>query len=47
MHKVIFNSDDFGYSPGINYAVIDAYKKGILTSATLMTNTPGFEQAVN
>lgn len=47
MHQVIFNSDDFGYSSGINHAIIDAFKRGILTSTTLMTNTPGFKQAVN
>lgn len=47
MGKVIFNSDDFGYSSGVNYGIIDAYQKGILTSTTLMANMPGFEQAVN
>ena len=46
MGKVIINSDDFGYSSGINHGILEAHKKGILTSATLMTNTPGFEQAV-
>lgn len=46
MGKVIFNSDDFGYSRGVNYGIIDAYQKGILTSTTLMANMPGFEQAV-
>lgn len=44
--KVIINSDDFGYSRGINYGIIDAFQNGILTSTTLMTNTPGFEHAV-
>lgn len=47
MGKVIFNSDDFGYSSGVNYGIIDAYQKGILTSTTLMANMPGFEQAVS
>lgn len=46
MNKLIINSDDFGYSRGINHAVIDAHQEGILTSATLMANTPGFEHAV-
>lgn len=44
--KVIFNSDDFGYSYGVNYGIIDAYRRGILTSTTLMANMPGFEHAV-
>jgi len=46
MGKVIFNSDDFGYSRAVNYGIMDAYQKGILTSTTLMANMPGFEQAV-
>ncbi|MGH1830737.1 carbohydrate deacetylase [Enterococcus gilvus] len=46
MGKVIFNSDDFGYSYGVNYGIMDAYQRGILTSTTLMANMPGFEHAV-
>ncbi|MGM0119039.1 chitin disaccharide deacetylase [Enterococcus sp. AZ146] len=46
MGKVIFNSDDFGYSHGVNYGIMDAYQRGILTSTTLMANMPGFEHAV-
>ena len=36
MGKVIFNSDDFGYSHGVNYGIVDAYQRGILTSTTLI-----------
>lgn len=39
--KLIFNGDDFGYSRGVNWGIIDAYMNGILTSATVMTNMPG------
>lgn len=46
MGKVIINSDDFGYSRGVNYGIVDAYQNGILTSTTLMANMPGFEHAV-
>lgn len=46
MGKVIFNSDDFGYSYGVNYGIVDAYQRGVLTSTTLMANMPGFEHAV-
>lgn len=46
MGKVIFDSDDFGYSHGVNYGIMDAYQRGILTSTTLMANMPGFEHAV-
>lgn len=46
MGKVIFNSDDFGYSYGVNYGIAEAYQRGILTSTTLMANMSGFEHAV-
>ena len=34
---LIVNADDFGQSPGINRGIIEAYKHGIVTSASLMT----------
>jgi hopanoid biosynthesis associated protein HpnK len=40
------NADDFGRSPSINRAVIDAHCKGVLTTASLMVNEMAFEQAV-
>ncbi|WP_096200706.1 chitin disaccharide deacetylase [Bacillus sp. FJAT-45350] len=44
--KLIINADDFGYSRGINHGIIDSYKYGVLTSATMMMNMPGTEHAV-
>lgn len=46
MSKLIINSDDFGYGRAINHAIIDTHQEGILTSTTLMTNTPSFDHAV-
>ena len=46
MTKLIINSDDFGYSRAVNYAVIDAHQEGILTSASLLTNTSSFDHAI-
>lgn len=46
MIKVVINADDFGYSNGVNYGIIHAFKQGVLTSTTCMTNTPGFNHAV-
>lgn len=46
LKKVIINADDFGLCEGVNAGIIKAFREGILTSASLMTNTPGFEQAV-
>jgi len=46
MKKLIVNGDDFGLSAGTNRAIEDAHRYGILTSATLLTNMPGFDDAV-
>lgn len=44
--RLIVNADDFGQSLSVNEAVIRAHREGILTSASLMVNEPGFEEAV-
>lgn len=44
--KLIINADDFGYSRGINYGIIDAYNQGVVSSTTIMSNMPGFKHAV-
>lgn len=46
MIQVIVNADDFGYSRGVNSAIIRAYKQGVLTSASLMVNAEATEEAV-
>lgn len=43
--QLIINADDFGYSPAINYGIIEAFKKGVVTSTTLMVNMPGAAHA--
>jgi hopanoid biosynthesis associated protein HpnK len=45
--RLIVNADDFGLSPSVNTAVIRAHREGILTSASLMVNEPGFDEAVS
>jgi chitin disaccharide deacetylase len=40
------NADDFGYSRGVNYGIIDAHKYGIVNSTTMMMNMPGVSHAV-
>ncbi len=44
--RLIVNADDFGRSRAINQAVIGAHQKGILTTASLMVNESGMEEAV-
>lgn len=44
--RLIVNADDFGLSASVNKAVAMAHCDGILTTASLMVNEPGFEEAV-
>jgi predicted glycoside hydrolase/deacetylase ChbG (UPF0249 family) len=44
--KLIINADDFGYSQNINKAIIKTFEKNLCSSATIMANMPGFEEAV-
>ena len=44
--RIIINADDFGLCTGINKAIQQAHKHGILTSATIMTNMPAAEEAI-
>lgn len=43
--RMILNADDFGLSDSHNKAVLDGYKTGILTSASLCANTDAFFEA--
>lgn len=44
--RLIVNADDFGLSHSVNEAVIRAHRDGILTTASLMVNEPGCDEAV-
>jgi len=39
------NADDFGLSAGVNRGILEAHAAGVVTSASLMVNTPGFAAA--
>jgi predicted glycoside hydrolase/deacetylase ChbG (UPF0249 family) len=45
MKLLIVNADDFGAGRGINRGVVEAHRDGILTSASLMVDMPGSEEA--
>ncbi|MCX7970750.1 MAG: ChbG/HpnK family deacetylase [Negativicutes bacterium] len=47
MKKLIINADDFGVCPAVNQAVVDAYSRGVLTSASLMAGGRAYRQAVD
>ncbi len=46
MRRLIVNADDFGYTSGVNRAILEAHSRGVVTSATLMANGPAFAEAV-
>jgi predicted glycoside hydrolase/deacetylase ChbG (UPF0249 family) len=43
---LIVNADDFGYGAGVNRGIVEAHRSGVVTSAGLMVNTPGTDEAV-
>lgn len=44
---LIVNADDFGRSNGINLGIMEAFEKGIVTSASLMVRWPSAEAAAS
>jgi predicted glycoside hydrolase/deacetylase ChbG (UPF0249 family) len=42
---LIVNGDDFGAGRGINRGILEAHRRGILTSASLMVDTPASAEA--
>jgi chitin disaccharide deacetylase len=47
MKSLIVNADDFGASHGINHGVVEAHRRGILTSASMMVDQPASEEAAH
>jgi len=46
MKKLIVNADDFGLTEEINHGIIQAHKKGILTSTSMVATGEAFDEAV-
>jgi predicted glycoside hydrolase/deacetylase ChbG (UPF0249 family) len=44
--RVVINADDFGYSSEVNKAIEHALRMGRISSATLMANGPGINEAI-
>jgi hopanoid biosynthesis associated protein HpnK len=44
VRRLVVNADDFGFTSGVNRAIVKAHSDGIVTSATLMANGPGFSE---
>ena len=45
MRRLIVNADDFGFTSGVNRAIVEAHTNGIVTSSTLMANGKAFAEA--
>lgn len=46
MRRLIVNADDFGFTAGVNRAIVEAHTRGIVTSSTLMANGTAFDEAI-
>jgi chitin disaccharide deacetylase len=46
VRRLIINADDFGLTAGVNRGIIEAYRAGTVTSATLMAGGRAFADAV-
>jgi predicted glycoside hydrolase/deacetylase ChbG (UPF0249 family) len=42
---LIVNADDFGFTAGVNRAIVEAHSRGVVTSSTLMANGQAFAEA--
>ena len=46
MQRLIVTADDCGMSEGINQATYDLHKRGYISAASVMTNFPGYQHAL-
>ena len=46
MKRLIVNADDFGLTANVNRAILDGHCRGVITSASLLSNGEAFESAV-
>ena len=46
MKQLIVNADDFGMAPGVNRAIVEAHRTGIVTSTSMLANAAAFDEAV-
>lgn len=43
--KIVVNADDLGLNEDVNRAIFQAFREGLCSSASIMANMPGFEEA--
>jgi predicted glycoside hydrolase/deacetylase ChbG (UPF0249 family) len=47
MRYLVVNADDFGACSGVNHGIMEAHRRGIVTSTSLMVGMPGSEEAAD
>lgn len=47
MRRLIINADDFGLTSGVNRAIAESHRSGVLTSASIMANARAFDEAAS
>src|SRR5438270_8029480 len=47
VRRLIINADDFGLTAGVNRAIAEANRSGVLTSATIMANANAVDEAIS
>ncbi len=43
--KLILNADDFGYDPAVTRGIVQAMREGVVSSTTMVVNSPHSEEA--
>ncbi|MBL8919890.1 MAG: ChbG/HpnK family deacetylase [Myxococcaceae bacterium] len=43
--RLVLNADDFGYDPAVSRGIVKAMREGVVSSTTMMVNTPHSEDA--
>ncbi len=43
--RVVLNADDLGYDPAVTRGIIESMRRGVVSSTTMMVNTPHSEDA--
>ncbi len=46
MRNLIVNADDLGWTDGVNRGIVEAHRRGLVTSATLLANGNAYEGAL-
>ncbi len=45
IRRVVFHADDFGMNASVNHGILTAFREGLLTSTSLLANSPAAEAA--